>query len=69
MKVVSVPVIEIDGLITQKQVFFLEEHARFQVYSHRNPSVVILRFLDRSLSVNAALLQDAIRDVIGNSDS
>jgi hypothetical protein len=69
MKLVSIPVMEIDGQPTQRQLFNPEEHASFQVYSHRNPSVVILRFLNRSLSVEAAVLQDAIRDVIAESDS
>ena len=69
MKLVSIPVMEIDGMPTQRQMFYPEEHAKVQVYSHRNPSVVILRFLNRSISVDAAVLQDAIRDVVAKSGS
>jgi|RhiMetdeSRZDD1v2_1073273.scaffolds.fasta_scaffold165496_6 hypothetical protein len=69
MKLVSIPAMEIDGMPTQRQLFNPEEHAKLQVYSHRNPSVVILRFLNRSISLDAAVLQDAIRDVIAKSGS
>jgi hypothetical protein len=69
MELVSIPVMEIDRMPTQRQLFYPEEHAKLQVCSHRNPTVVILRFLNRSLSVEAAVLQDAIRDVIAESGS
>jgi hypothetical protein len=69
MKMVSIPVMEVDGQPTQRQLFYLEEHASLQVYSRRNPSVVVVRFLNRSFSVEAAVLQDAIRDVIAESGS
>jgi hypothetical protein len=69
MKLVSIPVMEVDGMPAQSQLFLPEEDTSFQVYSHRNPSLVILRFLNRSLSVEAAALQDAIRVVIGKSGS
>src|SRR5262249_12958940 len=64
MKVVSVPIIEIDGQPTQKQFFDVHEKPVFTVYSHRDPSVVILRFLNRSISVDGVILQDAIKDVL-----
>ena len=69
MKLVSIPAMEIDGMPTQRQLFNPEEHARIQIHSHRNPSVVVVRFLNRSFSVDAAMLQDAIRDVVAKSDS
>jgi len=69
MKLVSIPVMAIDGQPTQRQLFNPEEHARIQIHSHRNPSVVVVRFLNRSFSVDAAVLQDAIRNVIAQSDS
>ena len=69
MKLVSIPVAEIDGMPTQRQMFYPEEHARIQIHSHRNPSVVVVRFFNRSFSVGAAVLQDAIRNVIAQSDS
>ena len=41
MKIVSVPTLEFDGQPIQQGLFFREDQATFQVYSHRNPSVVI----------------------------
>jgi hypothetical protein len=69
MKIVSVPTIEVDGQPIQQGLFFREDQATFQVYSHRNPSIVTLRFLTRTVSVDAAILQAAIRDVVAKSAS
>jgi len=64
MKVVSLPAVEIDGRAVQPELFLSEEGTSLKVYSHANPSFVILRLLNRSVSVGAALLRDAVRDVI-----
>jgi len=69
MKVVSVPLTEVDGRAVQKELFFAHEQASFQVYIHRRSGIVTLRFLNRSVSMDAELLQDAIRNVVARSDS
>jgi hypothetical protein len=67
MTVVCVPVVEVDGQPIQQGLFRVEDKAGFQVHSHRSDRLVVLRFLGRSISLNAEMLQEAIRHVVSKS--
>jgi hypothetical protein len=61
MAVVSVPVREVDG-VPSSTTLLAEHNSNLQICSHKDPTLVTLRFLSRTMILEASALQAAIRD-------
>jgi hypothetical protein len=60
MTIISVPIKEVDGVPSNKD--FFANGLGFQVCSHEDKTLVTLRFLRQTITVEASALQAAIRD-------
>jgi hypothetical protein len=62
MAVVSVPVREVDGVLSSKTLL-AEHNSNLQICSHKDQTLLVtLRFLSRTITLEASALQAAIRD-------
>jgi hypothetical protein len=64
MRVTTIPIREVDGLPPTKSFFV--DNSSLEVYSHSDLTLVTLRFLNRTITVEASRFQTAILHAVSN---
>jgi hypothetical protein len=68
MTIISIPVREVDGVPSSKTLL-AEHNSALQVISHKDQTLVTLRFLSRIVTVEASALQAAIQNTVKDRSS
>jgi hypothetical protein len=62
MTVVSIPIMEVDGVRSSKTLLAEHNNSNLQICSHEDQTLVTLDFLGKAVTVEARFLQSAIQD-------